>query len=94
MYLLDHLLDELVGGFEVLGVRAVQQAGQHLAKRKNTQWVIIKLAGLHGSRLVQRQAERSHFRLFLVFEYGVLGSGRREVQQFVRRQLRVLFDNS
>lgn len=40
------------------------------------------------------KAERSHFRLFLVFEYGVLGSGRREVQQFVRRQLRVLFDNS
>lgn len=40
------------------------------------------------------KAERSHFRLFLVLEYGVLGSGRREVQQFVRRQLRVLFDNS
>lgn len=36
MYLLDHLLDELVGGFEVLRVRAVQQAGQHLAERKNT----------------------------------------------------------
>lgn len=36
MYLLDHLLDELVGGFEVLGVRAVQQAGQHLAKGKDT----------------------------------------------------------
>lgn len=38
--------------------------------------------------------QRSHFRLFLILEYGVLGSGRREVQQFVRRQLRVLFDNS
>lgn len=53
---MDHLLDELVGGFEVLRVRAVQQAGQHLAKRKNTQWVIIKLAGLYGSRLVQQGA--------------------------------------
>lgn len=53
---MDHLLDELVGGFEVIGVRAVQQAGQHLAKRKNTQWAIIKLAGLHGSRMVQQGA--------------------------------------
>lgn len=32
VYLLDHLLDEFVGGLEVLGVRAVQQPGQHLVE--------------------------------------------------------------
>lgn len=30
VYLLDHFLDELVGGFEIFRVGAVQQASQHL----------------------------------------------------------------
>lgn len=34
-YLLNHFLDQLVGGFQVLWVRAVQQAGQHLAGRES-----------------------------------------------------------
>lgn len=31
-YLLDHFLDEFVGGLQVFGMRAVQQARQHLSK--------------------------------------------------------------
>lgn len=33
VYLLDHFLDEFVGGFKVLWVRAIQQSGQHLREQ-------------------------------------------------------------
>lgn len=89
VYLLDHFLDKFVGSFEVLWVRAIQQAGQHLTETVQSERTQL----INSKRILQCPVNiccdvkpslhclnSPYFWLLFILKYSILGSGWGEVQ--------------